>query len=101
MERIAVVSVALSVGVMVLTLAVMMGFKREVSRKITGFAAHATLTDVRSVRSLSPAPVRRSGELEALIRSADGFVSGRFFGAARPPLPQRPSRGTHPKNRSL
>ena len=75
MERIAVVSVALSVGVMVLTLAVMMGFKREVSRKITGFAAHATLTDVRSVRSLSPAPVRRSGELEALIRSADGFVS--------------------------
>jgi len=74
-QRIAVVSVALSVGVMVLTLAVMMGFKREVSRKITGFAAHATLTDVRSVRSLSPAPVRRSGELEALIRSADGFVS--------------------------
>lgn len=75
MERIAVVSVALSVGVMILTLAVMMGFKREVSRKITGFAAHATLTDIRSVRSLSPAPVRRSEELEAVIRAAEGFVS--------------------------
>lgn len=75
MERIAVVSVALSVGVMILSLAVMMGFKREVTRKITGFAAHASLTDIRSVQSLDSRPVRRSERLESLIRSAEGFVS--------------------------
>lgn len=75
MERIAVVSVALSVGVMILALAVMMGFKREVTRKITAFAAHAVLTDVRGVNALDSEPVRRSSRLEELIRSADGFVS--------------------------
>ncbi|MCM1151204.1 MAG: ABC transporter permease [Alistipes sp.] len=75
MERIAVLSVALSVGTMILALAVMMGFKREVTRKITGFAAHATLTDVRSVHALNSVPVRRSEYLESLIRSTEGFVS--------------------------
>lgn len=75
MERIAVVSVALSVGVMILALAVMMGFKHEVARKITGFAAHATLTDVRSVDALDSQPVRRSDYLEDLVRSTEGFVS--------------------------
>lgn len=75
MERIAVVSVALSVGVMILALAVMMGFKREVTRKMTAFAAHAVLTDVRGTNALDNEPVRRSSRLEELIRSADGFVS--------------------------
>lgn len=75
MERIAVVSVALSVGVMILSLAVMMGFKREVTRKITGFAAHATLTDIRSVQALDSEPVRRSEQLEQMIRSTRGFVA--------------------------
>lgn len=75
MERIAVVSVALSVGTMILALAVMMGFKREVTRKITGFASHVALTDVRSVRALDSEPVRRSDHLESLIRSTEGFAS--------------------------
>ncbi|MDE5623267.1 MAG: ABC transporter permease, partial [Alistipes sp.] len=75
MERIAVVSVALSVGVMLRSLAVMMGFKREVTRKITGFAAHATLTDIRSVQALDSEPVRRSEPLERMIRSTQGFVA--------------------------
>jgi len=74
MERIAAVSVALSLGVMILALAVMMGFKREVARKITGFAAHVTLTDIRSVNALDSQPVRRSERLEATIRSTEGFV---------------------------
>ena len=75
MERIAVLSVALSVGVMLLSLAVMRGFKREVTRKITGFAAHATLTDVRNVGTLNAVPVQRSDYLESLIRTTEGFVS--------------------------
>lgn len=75
MERIAVISVALSVGVMILSLAVMMGFKCEVTRKITGFAAHVSLTDIRSIDALDSHPVRRSGQLENLIRSTEGFVS--------------------------
>ena len=45
MERIAVVSVALGMAVMILAMAVIMGFKREVARKMTGFAAHVAVTD--------------------------------------------------------
>lgn len=75
MERIAVISVALSVAVMILALAVIMGFKREVTRKMTGFAAHAVLTDIRGVQTLDSEPVQRTEHLEELIRSTEGFVS--------------------------
>lgn len=75
MERIAVVSVALSVAVMILALAVMMGFKREVTRKMTAFAAHVAVTDIRGANALDAAPVRRSERLEELIRTTPGFAS--------------------------
>ena len=41
MERIAVGSVALSVAVMVLSLAVIMGFKRELSHRTAAFTSSA------------------------------------------------------------
>lgn len=75
MERIAVVSVALGVAVMILAMAVIMGFKREVAHKMTGFAAHVSVTDVRGVNALDSEPVRRSAHLEELIRETGGFVS--------------------------
>ncbi|MDE7305231.1 MAG: ABC transporter permease [Alistipes sp.] len=75
MERIAVVSVALSLGAMILALAVIMGFKREITHKIAGFAAHATLTDVRGVRAFDSTPVRRSEHLERFVGAVDGFVA--------------------------
>jgi lipoprotein-releasing system permease protein len=56
MERIAVISVALSVAVMILAMAVIMGFKYEVARKVTAFAAHAVVTDVRGVGTLDSEP---------------------------------------------
>ena len=75
MERIAVISVALSVAVMILAMAVIMGFKHEVARKVTAFAAHTVVTDVRGVGTLDSEPVRRSARTEGLIRSTRGFAS--------------------------
>ncbi len=75
MERIAVGSVALSVAVMIVAIAVVIGFKEQVAHKITAFAAHVTVTDIRSVHALDAAPVQRSAHLEELIRATDGFVS--------------------------
>ena len=75
MERIAVISVALSVAVMILAMAVIMGFKYEVARKVTAFAAHAVVTDVRGVGTLDSEPVRRSARTEGLIRSTREFAS--------------------------
>lgn len=75
MERIAVIAVALGIAVMILAVAVIMGFKREVAHKMEGFAAHVTVTDIRGVDALDAAPVRRSDHVEALIRTTDGFRS--------------------------
>lgn len=75
MERIAVASVALAAAVMILAMAVIMGFKREVARMMTGFAAHVTVTDVRGVNALDSEPVRRSAHVEELIRRSEGFVA--------------------------
>ena len=71
----AVVSVALGMAVMILAMAVIMGFKREVARKMTGFAAHVAVTDIRGVNALDAQPVRRSAHVEELIRRTDGFVA--------------------------
>ena len=73
MERIAVVSVALGVAVMILALAVILGFKREVAAKMTGFAGHVAVTDVRGVGTLDAEPVVRSAHVEELIRTTEGF----------------------------
>lgn len=75
MERIAVGSVALGVAVMILAVAVVLGFKREVARKVEGMAAHVSVTDIRGVDALDSQPVRRSPRLEAIIRATDGFVA--------------------------
>ena len=75
MERIAVGAVAVSVAVMVVTLAVVMGFKREVAYRLSGLSAHAVVTDVRSVGTVAAHPVLRTERLEELIASVPGFVA--------------------------
>lgn len=75
MQRIAVVSVALSIAVMLVSVAVMMGFKREIARKMVGFTGHVVLTDVRSVHTPDAAPMRRTPHLDTLVRSVPGFVA--------------------------
>lgn len=74
MERIAVVSVALSLTVMILSLAVILGFKRDVAHNMSVMAAHVTLTDVRSIHALDSEPVVLDAHLDSLIRSTEGFV---------------------------
>lgn len=75
MGRIAVVSVALSIAVMLVSIAVMMGFKREIADKIAGFAGHAVLTDIRAVQTLDATPVRRTEHLDSLIGSVPAIVA--------------------------
>ena len=74
MERIAGGSVALGIAVMILAIAVVIGFKREVARKMEGLAAHVAVTDIRGVEVLDAQPVVRNARIEELIRTTDGFV---------------------------
>lgn len=75
MERIAVISVALSIAVMLLSVAVMMGFKREVARKMAGITGHVVLSDLRGSLALDATPLRRTPHLEELMADIPGFRS--------------------------
>ncbi|MBQ5878580.1 MAG: ABC transporter permease, partial [Alistipes sp.] len=74
MERIAIFAVALSVAVMVVSLAVIVGFKTEISEKMSAFSAHVVVTDVGGVQRLNAEPFTENGALRRLIASHDGFV---------------------------
>ncbi|MBQ2702710.1 MAG: ABC transporter permease [Alistipes sp.] len=73
MVRIATASVAIGVAVMIVTMAVVMGFKEEIARKMSGFTSHVQLTYIRSSNSLESAPIQRSETIEEMIRSMEGF----------------------------
>lgn len=75
MVRIAEVSVALGMAVMILALAVVMGFKREITRRIVGFAAPVQVADVRGFGAGGAEPVMRTAALEEMIRSQEGFAA--------------------------
>lgn len=47
--RIAIVAVALSVAVMVITTAILRGFKNEISEKVFGFFGHIHITDTQAI----------------------------------------------------
>ena len=74
MVRIATLTVAVGMTVMILALAVVMGFKREITAKLVGFGAHVRIVSHDSQHSFEPEPVRldsaQMADLAALPRCA-------------------------------
>ncbi|MBO5875970.1 MAG: ABC transporter permease [Alistipes sp.] len=75
MVRIATASVAIGLAVMIVTMAVVMGFKEEIARKVSGFTSHVQVTYIRSSNSLEASPIERNEDIEQLIQSVEGFRS--------------------------
>ena len=72
MSRIAVVSVAVSVAVMLVALAVILGFKREVTARMVGFSAPVEVIDGAGIYAAEARPVAATARFEALLRAVDG-----------------------------
>lgn len=72
MSRIAVVSVAVSVAVMLVALAVILGFKREVTARMVGFSAPVEVIDGAGIYAVESRPVAATARFEALLRTVDG-----------------------------
>ncbi len=53
---VAIGAVGLSVGVMIISLALMSGFKQEITKKMFGFWGHIHISDPRSIRSYEALP---------------------------------------------
>ena len=60
--RIAILAIALSVAVMLLSITVLTGFKNEISNKIIGFGSHITITNFTNNQSYESEPIALNQE---------------------------------------
>lgn len=75
MVGIAKISVAICVAVMLVAVAVILGFKRELRDKLTGMDSHITVTSFRQHSNAESAPLVRNLEFEELIAQHDNLLS--------------------------
>ncbi len=73
MVRIAAASVAIGVTVMILTLAVITGFREEITAKLIGFGADVQVVNLDGNTSLESHPITRNPELERRLREVRDF----------------------------
>lgn len=72
MTHVAVTAVAVSIAVMIVTIAVIFGFRREMGTLVSRFAADVTVTNLRALRASESLPVTDSDRVRELILDADG-----------------------------
>ncbi len=75
MVRIAALSVAIGVAAMIVSLAVIFGFKREITAKLTGFGAHIQLVHLDGNTSYETVPIRSDLPVIDQIRTLPGIRS--------------------------
>lgn len=75
MVRVATISVALSIALMVITLAIVFGFKREITACVTGFTSEAILSDIATFNGSQRDPIERDTRIEELVLSTKGAES--------------------------
>lgn len=65
--------IAVGLMVMIISLAVVMGFKREVSQKVIGFGSHIQLCSLTQTTDYVMMPVLTTDSLERVVRKIDGI----------------------------
>ena len=75
MVRIAALSVTLGVAAMIVTLAVIGGFRHEIERRLTGFTAHVRVAPAGVFTSKEQTVFNREQSLEEMLRGLEGFRS--------------------------
>ena len=69
--RIAILAVALSVSIMLLSVFILSGFKSEISDKVFGFGGHVSVTKFSYNQSYENDPINYSNEIVSKIESID------------------------------
>jgi lipoprotein-releasing system permease protein len=69
---IAVIGIALGLAVMIIAVAVLTGFKKEIREKVVGFGSHIQIVNMDSNFSYETAPVSRNQDFVQKIRDIDG-----------------------------
>lgn len=70
--RIATIGMALGLVIMIISLCVVMGFKREVRSKVIGFGSHIQVSNFQSSQSYETLPVAAGDSLLSVLSHIDG-----------------------------
>ena len=73
MTRIAKAAVAVSIAVMVVTIAVVLGFRKQINATISELSADITVTDLSALNGAEIRPVTRSQSLERVFELTSGI----------------------------
>ncbi len=77
--KIAVFGIALGLSVMILSVAIITGFKNQVSGKVIGFGSHIQVTNFDSNRSFETQPISRFQLSQTLLNSIKGIKHSQVF----------------------
>ncbi|MFZ4456772.1 MAG: ABC transporter permease [Bacteroidales bacterium] len=77
--RIAMIGIALGLAVMILSVSIVIGFKKEIRNKVIGFGSHIQVTHFDSNNSYELQPIRVSDTLMSEIRNSEGVVHAQRF----------------------
>lgn len=72
--RIAVAGIALGLAVMIITVAIVTGFQKEIREKIIGFGAHIQITNYDNNTSQEPAPISRQQSFLPELKQIPGVT---------------------------
>ena len=76
---IAIVGIALGMVVMILSIAIVTGFKQQVSEKVTGFASHIIISNYDINSSSETEPIRKNQNFYPNIKDIPGFKHIQVF----------------------
>ena len=83
--RIAVAGIAIGVAIMILSVAIVVGFKQEVRSKVIGFGSHIQITNFDSNSSYETVPIHVSDSLRRILSAIPGVRHVEAF-ATKPGL---------------
>lgn len=77
--RIAMIGIALGLAVMMVSIAIIIGFKTEIRNKVVGFGSHIQITNFDSNNSYESSPIAVSDSLLGALRSFPGITQVETF----------------------
>jgi lipoprotein-releasing system permease protein len=81
MMRIAAITVALGLAVMIITLAVFVGFRREITSDFRGFAADVAIIDVAGFGRSEAQTIQADPIFEQQVKELEGVASVAAYGS--------------------
>lgn len=77
--RIAIAGIALGLAVMIISMAIVTGFQREITDKVVNFGADIIVTEYANLNSLEPIPVAREQDFLPALAQMDGIRHVQVF----------------------